>query len=37
MRAFKVVIFNMPVMMLAMNITTIGVVWFGGNMMWLEL
>lgn len=32
MRAFKVVIFNMPVMMLAMNITTIAVVWFGGNM-----
>lgn len=32
MRAFKVVIFNMPVMMFAMNMTTIAVVWFGGNM-----
>ncbi len=29
--AMKVVIFTMPVMTLAMNITTIAVVWFGGN------
>jgi ATP-binding cassette subfamily B protein len=29
--AIKVVIFTMPVMMLAMNITTLAVVWFGGN------
>ena len=29
--AFKVVIFNMPVMMLLMNATTLGVVWFGGK------
>lgn len=29
--AMKTVIFTMPVMTLAMNITTIGVVWFGGN------
>ena len=32
LRAFKVVIFQMPVMMLAMNITTLAVVWVGGNM-----
>lgn len=32
LRAMKVVIFNMPVMMLIMNATTIAVVWFGGNM-----
>ncbi len=32
LRAFKVVIFQMPVMMLAMNITTLAVVWIGGNM-----
>lgn len=30
--AFKIVILNSPVMTLAMNITTIMVVWFGGNM-----
>lgn len=30
--AFKIVILNSPVMTLAMNITTILVVWFGGNM-----
>ncbi len=30
-KAIKVVIFTMPVMMLAMNITTLAVVWFGGN------
>ncbi len=29
--AMKVVIFTMPVMMLAMNVTTLAVVWFGGN------
>jgi ATP-binding cassette subfamily B protein len=29
--AIKIVIFTMPVMMLAMNITTLAVVWFGGN------
>lgn len=29
--AFKVVILNMPVMMLAMNITTLAVVWVGGK------
>ena len=27
----KVVIFAMPVMTIAMNITTLAVVWFGGN------
>lgn len=31
LRAFKVVILNMPVMMLAMNITTLAVVWTGGR------
>jgi ATP-binding cassette subfamily B protein len=30
-RAMKVIIFTMPVMTLAMNITTLAVVWFGGN------
>jgi len=30
-RAMKVMIFTMPVMTLAMNITTLAVVWFGGN------
>ncbi len=29
--AFKVVILNMPIMMLMMNITTLGIVWFGGK------
>lgn len=29
--AFKVVILNMPIMMLMMNLTTLGVVWFGGK------
>lgn len=29
--AMKIVICTMPVMMLAMNITTLAVVWFGGN------
>jgi len=29
--AIRVVILTMPVMMLAMNITTLAVVWFGGN------
>jgi len=29
--AMKVVIYTMPVMILAMNITTLAVVWFGGN------
>ena len=32
LRAFKVVIFQMPVMMFSMNITTLAVVWVGGNM-----
>ncbi|NLY47484.1 MAG: ABC transporter ATP-binding protein [Clostridiales bacterium] len=31
LRAMKVVIFAMPVMTIAMNITTLAVVWFGGN------
>lgn len=31
MGAFKVIIFNMPLMALAMNITTLAVVWFGGK------
>ncbi|HEY8421285.1 MAG TPA: ABC transporter ATP-binding protein [Thermoclostridium sp.] len=30
-KAIKTVIFTMPVMTLAMNITTLAVVWFGGN------
>ena len=30
-RAFKVVIFAMPIMMIAMNFTTLAVVWFGGK------
>ena len=29
--AFKVGILNMPIMMLAMNVTTLAVVWFGGR------
>ena len=29
--AFNIVILNMPVMMLMMNLTTLGVVWFGGK------
>ncbi len=32
LRAMKIVIMNMPVMTIAMNITTIAVVWYGGNM-----
>lgn len=31
LRAFNVVILNMPIMMLIMNLTTLGVVWFGGK------
>lgn len=31
LRAFKVVILNMPIMMLMMNVTTLGIVWFGGR------
>lgn len=31
LNAFKIVIFNMPLMSLAMNITTLAVVWFGGK------
>lgn len=31
LNAFKVVILNMPIMMMMMNITTLGVVWFGGK------
>ncbi len=32
LRALNIVIMTMPVMMLAMNITTIAVVWYGGNL-----
>lgn len=32
MRALKIVIATMPVMMLAMNVTTLAVVWYGGNL-----
>ncbi len=32
LRAMKIVIMNMPVMTIAMNVTTIAVVWYGGNM-----
>ena len=32
LKAMNVVITTMPVMMLAMNITTLAVVWYGGNM-----
>ncbi len=32
LNAMKIVIATMPVMMLAMNITTLAVVWYGGNM-----
>ncbi len=31
LRAMNIVIMTMPVMMLAMNITTLAVVWYGGN------
>ena len=31
LNAMKIVIATMPVMMLAMNITTLAVVWYGGN------
>lgn len=31
LRAFRVVILNMPIMMLAMNVTTLAVVWTGGR------
>lgn len=31
LNAFKAVILNMPIMMLMMNLTTLGVVWFGGR------
>lgn len=31
LKALSVVIFTMPVMTLAMNITTLAIVWFGGN------
>ena len=31
LKAFKVVIFNMPIMMFMMNATTLAVVWFGGK------
>lgn len=31
LKAFKVVILNMPIMMFLMNATTLGVVWFGGK------
>lgn len=32
LRALKIVIATMPVMMFAMNVTTLAVVWFGGNL-----
>ena len=32
LRAMRVVILTMPVMMVAMNITTLAVVWYGGNL-----
>lgn len=32
LNAMKIVIMTMPVMMLAMNITTLAVVWYGGNL-----
>lgn len=32
MRALKIVIATMPVMMLAMNVTTLAAVWYGGNL-----
>ncbi|RHQ84833.1 ABC transporter ATP-binding protein [Clostridium sp. AF22-10] len=32
LRALKIVIVTMPVMMFAMNVTTLAVVWFGGNL-----
>ena len=32
LRALKIVIATMPVMMFAMNLTTLAVVWFGGNL-----
>ena len=35
--AFKVMIMTMPVMMLMMNITTLAVVWFGGNQIIAEI
>ena len=31
MRAMNVVIFNMPVMMLVMNLSSVAVIWFGGQ------
>ncbi len=32
LRAMRIVILTMPVMMLAMNVTTLAVVWYGGNL-----
>lgn len=32
LRAMRIVIMTMPVMMLAMNVTTLAVVWYGGNL-----
>lgn len=32
LRAMRIVIMTMPLMMLAMNFTTVAVVWYGGNM-----
>ncbi|MDY5483150.1 MAG: ABC transporter ATP-binding protein [Clostridium sp.] len=32
LRAMRIVIATMPVMMLAMNVTTLAVVWYGGNL-----
>lgn len=32
LRALKIVIATMPIMMFAMNVTTLAIVWFGGNL-----
>ncbi|MCI9534975.1 MAG: ABC transporter ATP-binding protein [Lachnospiraceae bacterium] len=32
LRAIRIVILTMPVMMMAMNVTTLAVVWYGGNL-----
>ena len=32
LRAMRIVILTMPVMMMAMNVTTLAVVWYGGNL-----
>lgn len=37
LRAFSLVILTMPIMTIAMNITTIAIVWFGGKQVLAEL